>query len=99
MLHQILVNEEDPFILRAAECWFRAQRVMLEDGRVIIADEQALAELSDPGMGQLGRMLAAGGLAAGGQTVDVLHKDNADQYFGRDEAFDFGLEITFVYKL
>jgi len=45
-------------------------------------------------MGQLGRMLAAGGLAAGEQTVDVLHKDNADQYFGRDEAFDFGLEIT-----
>jgi hypothetical protein len=94
VLHQILVAEEDPFILRAAECWFRGQRVTLEDGRVIVADDQSLAEISDPGMGQLGRMLAAGGLAAGEQTVDVLHKDNAEQYFGRDEAFDFALEIT-----
>jgi len=31
VLHQILVQEEDPFILRVAECWFRPQRVMLED--------------------------------------------------------------------
>lgn len=94
VLHQIFVSEEDPFVLRAAELWFRAQRVTIDEGRVIVADEQALTEKSDPGMGQLGRMLAAGGLAAGERTLDVLHKDNADQYFGRDEAFDLALEIT-----
>lgn len=93
MLHQVLVAEEDPFVLRAAELWFREQRVMLDDGRVIVADAAGLAERADPGMGALGRMLAADGLA-GEQTVDVLNTDNADAYFGRDESFDFALEIT-----
>ncbi|MFK7966094.1 MAG: DUF6352 family protein [Burkholderiaceae bacterium] len=94
ILHQALVDEEEPTVLRAAEIWFRPQRVMLEDGRVILADEEALQAKSDPGMGELGRMLASGGLAAGEQTLDVLNADNKAQYFGRDEAFDFALEVT-----
>ncbi|MGB7300262.1 MAG: DUF6352 family protein [Burkholderiaceae bacterium] len=94
IMHQILVAEEDPVVLRTAELWFREQRVTLDDGRVVVADSQALERLADPGMGELGRLLAAGGLAAGEQTVEVLNKDNAANYFGRDEEFDFALEIT-----
>ena len=94
ILHQALIDEEEPTVLRAAEIWFRPQRVMLDDGRVILADEEALQASSDPGMGELGRMLASGGLAAGEQTLDVLNADNKAQYFGRDEDFDFALEVT-----
>ena len=94
IMHQVLVAEEDATVLRAAELWFREQRVMLEDGRVVVADAESLAQQADPGMGELGRMLAAGGLAAGERTVEVLNADNAVAYFGRDEAFDFALEIT-----
>lgn len=94
IMHQALIDETDATVLRAAELWFRAQRVMLEEGRVVVADAQGLEERADPGMGQLGRMLASGGLAAGGQSLDVLNVDNAEQYFGRDEAFDFALEVT-----
>jgi hypothetical protein len=94
IMHQVLVEEENAIVLRAAELWFREQRVMLEDGRVVVADAATLEDQADPGMGNLGRMLAAGGLAAGERTVDVLNPDNASAYFGRDEAFDFALEIT-----
>jgi len=94
ILHQALIDEEEPTVLRAAEIWFRPQRVMLDDGRVLLADEDALQAKADPGMGALGRMLASGGLAAGEQTLDVLNADNKAQYYGRDENFDFELDIT-----
>mgnify|MGYP003650688340 FL=1 len=94
IMHQALIDETDAVVLRAAELWFREQRVMLDEGRVVVADAQTLDEKLDPGMGELGRMLASGGLAAGERTLDVIGKDNADQYFGRDESFDFALEIT-----
>lgn len=94
IMHQALIAETDAIVLRAAELWFRAQRVSTQDGRVVVADARQLEQAADPGMGQLGRMLASGGLAAGNRQLEVLGADNAETYFGRDEAFDFALEIT-----
>ncbi len=94
IIHQALIDQTDATLLRAAELWFRAQRVTTQDGRVVVADAQGLEQKADPGMGELGRMLASGGLAAGGHELEVLNADNAESYFGRDESFDFALEIT-----
>lgn len=94
IMHQALIAETDAIVLRAAELWFRTQRVSTQDGRVVLADARQLEQVADPGMGQLGRMLASGGLAAGDRQLDVIGADNAQAYFGRDEAFDFALEIT-----
>ncbi|MEZ5739295.1 MAG: DUF6352 family protein [Burkholderiaceae bacterium] len=61
ILHNLLVDETDAIVLRAAEIWFREQQVMLDDGRVVVADSEYLAQAADPGMGDLGRLLAASG--------------------------------------
>ena len=47
LVHVILRNAldgcEDPFVLRAAELFFRTQRMTLHDGSLIAADEETIA--------------------------------------------------------
>lgn len=47
LVHAILRNAldacEDPFVVRAAELFFRVQRVALHEGALIVADEEAVA--------------------------------------------------------
>jgi hypothetical protein len=48
LVHVILRNAldgcDDPFVLRAAELFFRPQRIALHDGALIAADEEAVAD-------------------------------------------------------
>jgi len=96
IVQHILVDCEDGLTLRAAELWFREQRVSVDAGRVVLADADTLeARQSDPGLGALGRLLAQGNVLPRDVDLDVLDRSNAERYFGRDEAHDFALEITY----
>ena len=99
IVHHMLAGSEDGLLLRVAELWFREQRVALLDNRVVLADlETVEARASDPGLGSLGRLLAHANVrtksAAGEADLEVLDRDNAGAYFGRDERHDFAVEIT-----
>ncbi|RPH66313.1 MAG: hypothetical protein EHM83_04285, partial [Burkholderiales bacterium] len=59
IVHHVLADSEDGLMLRVAELWFREQRVSLIDNRVVLADlETVEARAGDPGLGNLGRLLA-----------------------------------------
>lgn len=95
IVQHVLVECEDGLVLRAAELWFREQRVSVEDGRVVLADAETLEQrIDDQGLGGLGRLLAQGNVRARGVELDVIDPDKAASYFGRDERHDFALEIT-----
>lgn len=95
VLHHLLADCEDGLMLRVAELWFREQRVSIADNRVLLADLETIdARREDQGLGDLGRLLAQAQIAARGVDLEVIDRENAEAYFGRDERHDFAVELT-----
>jgi hypothetical protein len=90
ILRNVLDRCDDPFVLRAAELFFRPQQVTLHDGSLIAADEETVAGISQPPVSPLVAML---GLPAAGE-IDVLNDDNAETYWKRSDQFDLALDLT-----
>ena len=94
LVHVILRNAldgvGDPRVLRAAELFFRTQRVTLHDGSLIAADEEVIGGQSAAPVSPLVSML---GLPAEAQ-IDVLNADNAAAYWERSDRFDMALDLT-----
>jgi hypothetical protein len=77
-------------MLRAAELFFRPQRLTVHDGSLIAADEETVAGASAQPVSPLVAML---GLPAAGE-VDVLNDGNAEAYWERSDLFDMALDLT-----
>jgi len=96
-LQHILGANSDPFELRMAEFFFRTQKVsILEGGVLVAADHETIernAQASD--FGNIVDLLKNQSLAARTIDLDVLHPDNAKSYWGRDEFFDFAVQLNF----
>jgi hypothetical protein len=94
LVHVILRNAldacEDPFVLRAAELFFRPQRMTVHDGSLIAADEETVAGHTEQHVSPLVSML---GLPREGE-VDVINDDNAPTYWARSDLFDMALDLT-----
>ena len=65
LVHVILRNAldgcDDPFVLRAAELFFRPQRLTLHEGSLIAADEETIAGISATPVSPLVSMLGIAG--------------------------------------
>jgi hypothetical protein len=94
LVHVILRNAldrcEDPFVLRAAELFFRPQRMTLHEGSLIAADEETIAGASAAPLSPLISML---GIPAGAE-IDVLVDGNMDTYWDRSDHFDMAIDLT-----
>jgi Family of unknown function (DUF6352) len=94
LVHVILRNAldgcKDAFVLRAAELFFRSQKLTLHDGSLVAADEEVVSGLGDKPLSPLVSML---GLPAAAE-IDVLNEENAATYWRRSDQFDMGLDLT-----
>jgi Family of unknown function (DUF6352) len=90
ILRNILDGTEDAFVLRAAELFFRPQRLALHEGALIAADEETLAGLGGRPASPLVSML---GLPPTSE-IDVLNTENAAQYWQRSDRFDMALDLS-----
>jgi hypothetical protein len=94
LVHAILRNAldgcEDPFVLRAAELFFRPQRMTVHEGSLLAADEERIAGEAPGPVSPLVSML---GIEASTQ-IDVMVEDNAETYWSRSDAFDMALDLT-----
>jgi hypothetical protein len=92
LVHLILRNAldgcGDPFLLRAAELFFRPQRMTTHQGVLIAADGETIAAMAP--VSPLASML---GLPAD-SGLDVLTEDNAESYWQRSDLFDMALDLT-----
>jgi hypothetical protein len=90
ILRNALNGCEDVFMLRAAELFFRPQKLALQEGSLIAADEETAQGLTarplSPLVSLLGLPPAAG--------IDVLNDGNAAGYWARSDRFDFALDLT-----
>ena len=94
MAHVILRNAldacDDPFVVRAAECFFRSQRVTVQDSTILLADSD-IVELHEEER-HASPLLSMMGEAAS-KRLDVLKRANADGYWQRSDAFDMVLDL------
>ncbi|MBA7474241.1 MAG: hypothetical protein DI543_06160 [Bradyrhizobium icense] len=94
LVHVILRNAldacEDPFVLRAAELFFRTQRLMLHESSVLLGDAEVIGGTSPTPVLSLMSMLGA----VHDVEVEVIDEDNAEHYWHRSDQFDMGLDLT-----
>lgn len=94
LVHLILRNAldgcEDPYVLRAAELFFRPQKATVQDGSLLLADAE-LVEAEErraghsPLLAMLGREPAA--------ELDVMDDANAWTYWSRSDAFTMAMNV------
>lgn len=90
ILRNALDDEDDAFVLRAAEMFFRPQRLTINDGALLLADEETVdGAKTDPHAAPLAAMF--GEQAA--KTLDILAGGNADGYRARSDAFDMAMDF------
>jgi len=94
LVHLILRNAldgcDDPFVLRAAELFFRPQRVSFHEGAVLLADAEVIA--AREGSAPLSPLLTMLGKEAANE-LDVLTAENAWTYWSRSDAFTMALNL------
>jgi hypothetical protein len=94
LVHVILRNAldgvTDPRVLRAAEMFFRTQRVTLHDGSLIAADEETIGGVNTAPVTPLVSMLGIPPEAK----IDVMNDSNIDSYWERSDQFDTALDLT-----
>jgi hypothetical protein len=90
VLRNALDGEEDPWVLRAAELFFRPQRVSFHEGTVLLADAESI-ELHEQNRHASPLLSMLGGPAV--TELEILSEANAPGYFGRSDAFDMVLDF------
>jgi Family of unknown function (DUF6352) len=90
ILRNMLDDCDDPLVLRAAELFFRPQKLTLHEGSLVAADEETVSGLSGRPLSPLVSML---GLPAAAE-IDVLSEANAGMYWERSDSFDMALDLT-----
>lgn len=94
LVHVILRNAldgvEDAQVVRAAELFFRTQRVTLHEGSLLAADEEIIGGINPAPQSPLVSML---GIPADAH-IHVLKEDNASSYWERSDQFDMAIDLT-----
>ena len=95
VLRGILEGTEDGLEARAAELFFRDQRVTVDEGQIMLADAETVDLHATGGaLGDIGRLLREGQVPRRTIELDVLNQDNASEYFNRDERHDTVLNLN-----
>src|SRR5450759_4960038 len=94
LVHVILRNAldgvTDARVVRAAELFFRIQRVTLHENSLIAADEETIGGVNTTPVTPLVSML---GIPAQAE-IDILNDDNAESYWDRSDQFDMAIDLT-----
>ncbi len=81
---------------RAAEMLFRSQRIAVQDdGQVMAADDETVERHAiSANFGSIGELLKQGGAPVRSADLDVLHEEQQDIYWARDEAHDLVISLN-----
>lgn len=87
VLRNALDGCDDPFVLRAAELFFRAQKVTLRDGAAVLADAELIAGIEEEARHYpLTAMFSA-------ESLDLMTEANAWTYWSRSDAHAMAMNL------
>lgn len=96
IMRNILENGCTALEARAAELFFRSQRVTLKDGHVMLADEETVdTYAATGGLGNIGRLLVENQTTPRSVDLDVLKLENQALYWPRSDRFDTVIDLSF----
>jgi hypothetical protein len=94
LVHVILRNAldgcDDAFVLRAAELFFRPQRILPHEASLLLGDEEIIGGHNPTPVLSLMSMLGA----ATETEMDILDEDNEGSYWQRSDQFDMAFDLT-----
>jgi hypothetical protein len=94
LVHAILRNAldgcDDPFVLRAAELFFRPQRIVPHEQLLLLGDEEVIAGRTPVPVLSLMSMLDG----TGDGQLEILNEENANSYWERSDQFDLVLDFA-----
>jgi hypothetical protein len=95
ILRGMLDGEDDVYLIRAAEMFFRKQRVSSEGGQVLSADAETIQVFAETGgFGSVGRLFAQQNTPMRALNMDVLSHENAQLYWFGEDRYRFVLDLT-----
>jgi hypothetical protein len=95
ILRSILDGVENGLDVRAAEIFFRPQSVTIQQGSVMLADQETVhTHAAHAGLGDVGRLLRELQAPLKAAELDVLDEANHLEYFTRDERHDLVLHVN-----
>lgn len=95
ILRNILDGCDDARQARAAELLFRPQRISIQDGQVLAADQATVQQHGESGgLGELGRLLLQNKTTLREAQLAVLDDSNAPRYWAGSERHLFVLDLT-----
>jgi hypothetical protein len=90
VLRNALDGENEPAVLRAAELFYRPQRVSFHEGALLLADAETI-EIHEQNRHTSPLLSMLGGPAV--TELEILEEANAGSYFDRSDAFDMVLRL------
>ena len=99
-VRHILGDDAHPLEVRMGEIFFRTQKItVIEDGIVMGADEEVVARNAQAGeTGNIMDLLKGKSMSMRSADLDVIHEDNADEYWLRNEDFDLAVQLNFGHE-
>jgi hypothetical protein len=96
LLRHTLGDDAPAMQARAAEMLFRPQRIAIQDdGQVMAADDETVERHAiSANFGTIGELLRQGGTAVRTAELDVLHEENAQAYWERNESRDLVVSLN-----
>ncbi len=96
ILRNILDGVTDPIRLRAAEPLFRTQKVSIQEGAILLADDEIVEMRATLGETSPANLIAEGKPPQRSVELDVISSENAQLYWDRSDRFDMVLDIGFA---
>ncbi|WFU44356.1 DUF6352 family protein [Bradyrhizobium sp. CB82] len=90
ILRNALDDCDDAYVLRAAELFFRPQRILPHDQALLLGDEEVVGGRNPAPVLSLMSMLGA----VTDAQLDVLSDGNAEEYWRRSDHFDMAFDLT-----
>ena len=91
----LLEGTDDVMLARAAELFFRTQRIAMSDGQLLSADAQALQDLEqDGGLGEIGRLLKESQAPLRQAQLRVLNPAEHGVSYWRDTQYRYVLDLS-----
>ncbi len=95
ILRHILDNDDDGLKTRAAELFFRKQRVNIDNDAIRLADDETVEmHATSGGLGNLGKLIQEAQTPLRSVELDVLDAKTHAEYWRRDERFDTVLQLN-----
>lgn len=96
-IRHILGEDCHPLDARMGEIFFRTQKItVLEDGVVMGADDEVVTRNAQAGeTGNILDLLKSRSMSMRSIDLDVLHEENADLYWEKNEDHDFAVQLNF----